>query len=80
MIPGEELERLAVLYDRFANHLDPLSGGWKRCRQEYLDALVELHTRFGSGVPFEDFRRETQRVCFLRLRAEDRPTTPPPTA
>lgn len=29
MIPAEELERLAALYDRFANHLDPLSLGWK---------------------------------------------------
>jgi len=30
MIPGEDLGRLAARYDRIANHLDPLSGGWKR--------------------------------------------------
>ncbi len=34
MIPAEDLGLLAALYDRFANHLDPLSLGWKRCRQE----------------------------------------------
>ena len=29
MIPAEELARLAVFYNRFANGLDPLSGDWK---------------------------------------------------
>lgn len=80
MIPSEELSRLAALYDRFANHLDPLSAGWKRSRQEYLDALADLHERYGSGVSFEEFRREAQRACFLWLRAQDRPTSPPPKA
>lgn len=80
MIPSGELERLTALYDRFANHLDPLSAGWKRCRSEYLDALADFHRRFGAGIPFEEFRREAQRACFLRLRAKDKPTTPPPTA
>ena len=80
MIPVGDLERLATLYDRFANHLDPLSIGWKNCRREYLDALEDLHQRFGSGIPVEEFRREAQRACFLRLRAKDRPATPPPAA
>ena len=80
MIPPGELGRLATLYDRFANHLDPLGKGWKRCRQEYLDALAELHERHAAGVPFEEFRREAQRACFLRLRAQDKPSTPPPQA
>ena len=80
MIPSEELGRLAALYDRFANHLDPLSKGWKRSRQEYLDALAELHERYGAGISFEEFRREAQRACFLRLRAQDKPATPPPKA
>jgi hypothetical protein len=34
MIPVEELARLAAFYDRFANHLDPLSDDWKRRKQE----------------------------------------------
>jgi len=80
MIPSAELAGLATLYDRFANHLDPLSAGWKRCRQEYLEALSDLHARHGAGLPFEEFRREAQRACFLWLRAQDRPTTPPPKA
>jgi hypothetical protein len=80
MIPSEELARLATLYDRFANHLDPLSAGWKRCRQDYFDALTDLHARHGAGLPFDEFRREAQRACFLRLRAQDKPTTPPPKA
>jgi hypothetical protein len=33
MIPQEELARFALLYDRFANHLDPLSDDWKRRKQ-----------------------------------------------
>ena len=49
MIPDGELGRLAALYDRFANHLDPLSKGWKRCRKEYLAALAELHERHVSN-------------------------------
>jgi len=35
MIPAEELARLAGCFDRFANHLDPLSDDWKRRKQEY---------------------------------------------
>ena len=80
MIPLEELAQLAALYDRFANHLDPLSSDWKRHRQEYLDALADLHQRHGAGVGYEEFRREAQRACFLRLRAQDKPATPPPMA
>jgi len=30
MIPLEELALLAAFYDRFANHLDPLTDDWKR--------------------------------------------------
>lgn len=80
MIPQEELARFAVLFDRFANHLDPLSNDWKRRKQEYFDALGELHQRHGAGVPFEEFRREAQRACFRLLRAQDKPSTPPPKA
>ena len=80
MIPAEELARLAALYDRFANHLDPLSNDWKRRKQEYLQCLTDLHGRFGTGIAFEEFRREAQRACFRWLRAQDKPTTPPPRA
>jgi hypothetical protein len=80
MIPTEELGRLAAFYDRFANHLDPLSADWKRRKQEYFQTLSEMHNRFGSGIAFEDFRREAQRACFRWLRAQDKPTTPPPRA
>ncbi len=50
MIPPAELARLAALYDRFANHLDPLSSEWKRCKQEYHYALGDLHQRFCAGI------------------------------
>jgi len=80
MIPPEELARLAELYDRFANHLDPLSSDWKRRKQEYLDDLGDLHQRFGMGIAYQEFRRQAQRACFRWLRAQDKPTTPPPKA
>jgi hypothetical protein len=80
MIPGEDLARLAALYGRFANHLDPLSADWKHRKQEYLQGLNELHGRFGTGIAFEEFRREAQRACFRWLRAQDKLTTPPPKA
>ena len=80
MIPAEELARLAVFYDRFANHLDPLSNDWKRRKHEYLGALNDLHQRYGARIAYEEFRREAQRACFRWLRAQDKPTTPPPTA
>src|SRR5438876_8364398 len=50
MIPREELARLAVFYDRFANHLDPLSNDWKRRKHEYLGALNDLHQRYGARI------------------------------
>jgi len=80
MIPTEELARLALFYDRFANHLDPLSTDWKRRKQEYLDALADLHQRHGMGIDFVEFRREAQRACFRWLRAQDKPTILPPNA
>jgi len=80
MIPAEEWARLAALYDRFANHLDPLTADWKRRKQEYFDALADFHQRFGADIPSEDFRREAQRACFRWLRAEEKPPTPPPKA
>jgi hypothetical protein len=80
MIPSEELARLAAFYDRFANHLDPLSNDWKRRMLEYLQALIDMHERFGPSIAFEEFRREAQRACFRWLRAQDKPTTPPPKA
>jgi len=57
-----------------------LSSDWKQRKREYLEALQDLHQRFGAGIAYEDFRREAQRACFRWLRAEDRPTTPPPKA
>jgi hypothetical protein len=80
MIPLEELARLAAFYDRFANHLDPLSDDWKHRKQKYLRCLSDLHGRFGTGIPFEEFRREAQRACFRWLRAHDKTATPPPKA
>jgi len=80
MMPAGDLARLAACYDRFANHLDPVSDDWKRRKQEYLQCLSELHGRFGAGIAFEEFRREAQRACFRWLRAQDKPTTPPPKA
>ena len=80
MIPGEELARLAAFFDRFANHPDPLSEDWKRRKQEYLQCLRDMHGRFGTGIAFGEFRREAQRACFRWLRAQDKPTTPPPKA
>ena len=77
MIPPEDLARLAALFDRFANHLDPLSADWKLCQRQYLEALTELHRQHGEATPFEEFRREAQRACFRWLRAQDRPSSPP---
>lgn len=76
MIPEAELARLAACYDQFANHLDPLSLDWKRRKKAYLEALEDLHQRFGAGTSYQDFRREAQRACFQWLRAHDRPSSP----
>jgi hypothetical protein len=80
MIPSEELARLSAFYDRFANHLDPLSDDWKRRKKEYFECLIEMHERFAAGTAFEEFRGEAQRACFRWLRAQDKPTSPPPKA
>lgn len=80
MIPLGDLARLAAFYDRFANHLDPLSDDWKRRKQEYFQCLGDMHERFGAGLPFEEFRREAQHACFRWLRAHDKTSTPPPKA
>jgi hypothetical protein len=39
-----------------------------------------MHGHFGAGIAFEEFRREAQCACFRWLRAQDKPTSPPPKA
>jgi hypothetical protein len=80
MIPVEAIADLARLYDRFGNHLDPLSEDWKKSKKEYFEALMDFHRRYGSEIPFDDFRREAQRTCFRWLRSHDKPSSPPPNA
>lgn len=71
-----EIPRLAPLYDRFANALDPFDKGRDVAEQTFNSELRSLFDLIQSsgfrGVQFRDFRRHLITLCKQRLRAGDK--------
>ena len=68
MIPVEQIARLAELYDRFNNALDPASEDCRTAKRE-LDELVErLHATHAPDVSYLDFRYQLVSHCREYLR------------
>ena len=60
----DDLERLARLYDRYANTRDPFTGDAFQARREFHDMLDDLFRHAGgSEVSRDDFRKEAIRRC-----------------
>lgn len=77
LISRDDLVRLAALYDRFANALDPFADGRDEAEQEFnrdirqcFDiACYKAATLRAMG--FDPFRREVIKRCRRHLRAAD---------
>jgi hypothetical protein len=68
MIPVEQIARLAELYDRFNNALDPFSEECRRAKDELEASISNLHSAHASDVSFSEFRCELIRHCREYLR------------
>jgi len=68
MIPVEQIARLAELYDRFNNALDPFSEECRKAKSELEASISNLHSTHASDVRYSEFRFELIRYCIEYLR------------
>jgi len=68
MIPVEQIARLAALYDRYNNALDPLSADCRQAKQQFDELTDTLHATHASDVNFLEFRCELVHQCRDYLR------------
>jgi len=68
MIGIEEIARLAELYDRYNNALDPLSEACRRAKEELDERIAALHGAHAAEVGLAEFRYEVVRHCREYLR------------
>ena len=63
MIPVEQIARLAELYDRYNNALDPFSTDANEAKREFHELASTLHVSHAPDVNFVAFRFELVRHC-----------------
>lgn len=63
MISGEQTARLAELYDRYNNALDPFSAPSRQAKRDFDELVGLLHSAHVADVDFLDFRYELVRRC-----------------
>ena len=68
MIPVEHLARLAELYDRYNNALDPFSQDCRQAKEEFDSLVPGLHATHAPEIKFPDFRYELVSRCREYLR------------
>ena len=68
MIEVGDIGKLAELYDRYANALDPTTPESKQAKRQFCARLEALHQQAGEGAQFEAFRLEMVRHCKDYLR------------
>ncbi len=68
MIPAGQIARLAELYDRYNNALDPVSRDCKEAKLEFDELADSLFATHASDVKFIDFRYELVSRCREYLR------------
>ena len=68
MIPVEQIARLAELYDRYNNALDPFSIKCEEPKRSFQELAESLHVAHASEVNFPEFRYELVHRCREYLR------------
>jgi len=73
---ADQIPRLATLYDRFANALDPFDAGRDAAEQAFSGELATAFDGLNAPKPsYRDFRRQVITLCKKYLRASDRPSS-----
>ena len=68
MISVEHIARLAELYDRYNNALDPFSQDSREARRLFDELVGNLHSAHAPDLQFLDFRYELIQRCREYLR------------
>ena len=68
MIAVEQIARLAVLFDRYNNALDPFSDDCAEAKQQFDELVESLHASHAPETKVADFRYELVRQCREYLR------------
>lgn len=68
MIPVDRLARLAELYDRYNNALDPLSESSIEAKRLFEKLTADLHSARAPEINLLDFRYELVQKCREYLR------------
>jgi hypothetical protein len=68
MIPVEQIARLAEIFDRYNNALDPFALDCLSAKREFDEFSGQLHAVHAPEVKFPDFRYELVRHCRDYLR------------
>jgi hypothetical protein len=77
IVPAEFIPQLAVLYDRFANALDPFAPERDQAETMFEQEVTELYDLLPAPKPdLRTFKKAVILRCRQHLRAADRPSTP----
>ncbi len=68
MVSVEQIARLAELYDRYNNALDPLSNDCSQAKRQFDELAASLQSTHASDVNPLNFRFELVRMCRDYLR------------
>ena len=68
MIDVGDIGKLAEVYDRYVNALDPTTRENKQAKRQFYARLDALYQRCGEGTDFDAFRLELVRHCKEYLR------------
>jgi tRNA U34 5-methylaminomethyl-2-thiouridine-forming methyltransferase MnmC len=76
LVPAERIPQLALLYDRFANALDPFAPERDQAEMLFEQEVVQYYDALPSPKPdLSTFRKGLILRCRRHLRATDKPSS-----
>jgi hypothetical protein len=77
LVPSERIPQLAILYDRFANALDPFAPERDQAEMLFEQEVVRYHEALPPPKPDPStFRKGLILRCRRPRRATDKPSSP----
>lgn len=75
VIEREQINSLAILYDRFAHALDPFSAERDEAERVFMQEVAACYDCLGKGsmISHHDFRKAVILRCKRHLAASDKP-------
>lgn len=75
-VSKEQIESLAILYDRFAHALDPFSAERDEAERVFMQEVANLYDSYGvKTVSYHEFRKAVILRCKRHLHSTDKPSS-----